>query len=538
MTGHAVTITEHPDNKLNQKWRLLSIRHEGVQPQALSEDAQGITSAATSVVTPGLLGAEHSGLAFSMTNSKSPNLLNQALNPCKNLVFQSAVNQDVTLATLYANAFTAQPSNLPYRPPQMVKPLIDGPQIAIVVGPPEEEILTDQYGRVKVHFPWDRHKKLKAEDSSCWIRVSQAWGGGEYGNLSIPRVGHEVVVDFLDGDPDQPLIIGRTYHEMNVAPYKLPDHKTKTVIRSDSHKGDGGFNELSFEDERGQENMFLHAEKDQTIKIKNNQMQRIDANAIQNIGENQAIEVGNNVNQQVGGGMNMVVGAIGGAATGILGKVLLGLMGQSAELLQQGIAIAAKTNVAKSDIGSNSGEKIITAFTDSVEAFSQTTSEFSRLLSAGGVVGRMATIAQGFDQARSVANNDKQHNLRSSGGEAMASAGSNIAQSVDCMVGGGIFNQLVSKITNQTAGFASTEQVGQVKVTTVGQVHSEQVGNTRQMFVGEKFILSVGKDKDTEEPMAELILDSKGKVTLRGAEFDFVATGPIKIEGSPINLNE
>lgn len=110
-------------------------------------------------------------------------------------------------------------------------------------------------------------------------------------HIAIPRIGQEVIVDFLEGDPDQPIITGRTYHAQNMPPYKLPDHKTKMVLRSDSHKG-GGYNEISFEDEAGQENMFFHAQKDQTFKVLNNRAKRVENNQVESVGNNKNIEVG------------------------------------------------------------------------------------------------------------------------------------------------------------------------------------------------------------------------------------------------------
>jgi len=147
---------------------------------------------------------------------------------------------------------------------------VDGPQIAHVVGPEGEEIHTDEHGRVKVHFPWDRHCDPTAEDSSCWIRVASNWAGARWGHIAIPRIGQEVIVEFLEGDPDQPIITGRTYHATNQPPYPLPEHKTKMVIRSDTHKqgeNEHKFNELSFEDENGKEEVYIHAERDMNTEI-------------------------------------------------------------------------------------------------------------------------------------------------------------------------------------------------------------------------------------------------------------------------------
>ncbi len=183
-----------------------------------------------------------------------------------------------------------------------------GPQMAHVVGPKGEEIYTAEWGRVKVTFPWDRYSG-KNEHSSCWIRVAQNWGGTMWGHLAIPRIGHEVIFDFLEGDPDQPIITGRAYHAQNKPPYKLPDHKTKMVIRSDSHKADYiDFNELSFEDEAGEEEVFVHAQKDMNEKVENNFSQRVNVNKVESVGHNKAIEVTNNHSEVIGGDMEIFVG--------------------------------------------------------------------------------------------------------------------------------------------------------------------------------------------------------------------------------------
>ncbi|UXN07874.1 type VI secretion system tip protein VgrG [Bartonella sp. HY761] len=318
LTGHAITLFEHPDDRLNQKWRLLTIRHEGVQPQAWGEDAQGIGMADTGIVAPGLHGTTLSGLSFGTTSSHSPNLLAQSLNRRMNLALQGNSSASDN-ATVYANAFAVQPSHLPYRAPQTNKPLIDGPQIATVVGPEGEEIHTDQYGRVKVHFPWDRHKDPKAEDSSCWIRVSQIWGGGKYGGMALPRIGHEVIVDFLEGDPDQPIIIGRTYHETNKPAYDLPANKTRMVIRSDTHKktdGRIGFNELSFEDEKNKEKIFIHGQKDFDSFINNSKAEFLGFNSYeyvnnikyQNVNDSFFSQIANKTELTTGGDYHLYVG--------------------------------------------------------------------------------------------------------------------------------------------------------------------------------------------------------------------------------------
>jgi type VI secretion system secreted protein VgrG len=169
----------------------------------------------------------------------------------------------------YSCNFTAIEANQPFRSPRITaKPSISGPQTAIVVGPSGEEIYTDKYGRVKVKFHWDRYSKAD-ENSSCWIRVAQVWAGRNWGAVYTPRIGQEVIVEFLEGDPDRPIITGRVYNGQVMPPYDLPTNKTMSTLKSNSSKGGQGFNEIRFEDKKGDEQIFVHAEKDEDIRVKN-----------------------------------------------------------------------------------------------------------------------------------------------------------------------------------------------------------------------------------------------------------------------------
>ena len=175
----------------------------------------------------------------------------------------------------YTNSFTCIPLDTPFRPPRLTpKPVVEGVQTAVVVGPSGEEIYTDEYGRIKVQFHWDRESKAN-ENSSCWMRVGQLWAGTMWGAIYIPRIGQEVIVDFLEGDPDRPIVIGSVYHGTNMPPYALPAEKTKTTIKSNSSKGGGGFNEIRLEDKKGSEQVFVHGEKDLDIRIKHDRMEYI-----------------------------------------------------------------------------------------------------------------------------------------------------------------------------------------------------------------------------------------------------------------------
>jgi type VI secretion system secreted protein VgrG len=176
-------------------------------------------------------------------------------------------------STSYRCSFVAMSSKQQFRPRRATpKPFVQGPQTALVVGPGGDEIYTDKYGRVKVQFHWDRYGK-KDENSSCWIRVSSPWAGKAWGTISTPRIGQEVVVDFLEGDPDQPIITGRVYNAEQMPPYDLPANKTQSGMKSRSSTGGGpaNFNELRFEDKAGSEQVFLHAEKNQDIEVEHDE---------------------------------------------------------------------------------------------------------------------------------------------------------------------------------------------------------------------------------------------------------------------------
>ncbi|ANE57177.1 type VI secretion system Vgr family protein [Methylomonas sp. DH-1] len=164
-----------------------------------------------------------------------------------------------------------------YRPPRLTRvPVVQGVQTAVVVGAEGDEILTDQYGRVKVQFHWDR-LGTKNENSSCWVRVAQIWAGKNWGSMFIPRVGQEVVVDFLEGNPDNPIITGRVYNSVNMPPYGLDANKTQSGIktRSTPNGEAGNFNELRFEDKKDEEEIYMQAEKNFTRIVKNNDVQKI-----------------------------------------------------------------------------------------------------------------------------------------------------------------------------------------------------------------------------------------------------------------------
>ena len=180
----------------------------------------------------------------------------------------------------YSNHFTCIPAAVTYRAARVTpKPFVQGPQPALVVGKSGEEIWTDNYGRVKVQFYWDRLGK-QDENSSCWIRVSHPWAGQGWGAIALPRIGQEVIVDFLEGDPDRPIIMGRVYNALQTVPYKLPDYQTRSTLQSRSSKGGGtaNYNEIRLEDLKGSEQIFINAEKDMDHRVENDSREYIGNN--------------------------------------------------------------------------------------------------------------------------------------------------------------------------------------------------------------------------------------------------------------------
>ncbi|MBN3858014.1 type VI secretion system tip protein VgrG, partial [Paraburkholderia sp. Ac-20340] len=221
-------------------------------------------------------------------------------------VSQAEESSEANTGTQYSYTAKIIPDHIEWKPELLPKPRIDGPLIATVTGPEGEEIYCDEYGRVKVQFPWDRYGNNDA-NSSCWIRVAQNWAGATWGHMAIPRIGQEVIVAFLDGDCDQPIIIGRTYHATNLPPYELPRHKTRMTIKSQTHKGEG-YNELRFEDEKDQEEIYVHAQKDQNIHVNHDETTFVGNDRKENVEHDETIDIGHDRTESVGNDEQVSIG--------------------------------------------------------------------------------------------------------------------------------------------------------------------------------------------------------------------------------------
>lgn len=279
--GCTFEIVDHSFADLNQEYTLLSVTHCGTQPNVYGE--------------------------------------------------YSGIGGDYT----YSNSFTAIPYSIAFRPAKSIKkPYVRGIQSAVVTGPPGEEIYPDEYGRVKVQFHWDREGQ-KNDKSSCWLRFSQPWSGQTWGMITIPRVGDEVLVDFINGDPDWPIIVGSVNNAESPALYSLPANKTQSGIRTRSYPNGGrdNFHELRFEDQKGSEEIYLQSEKDWNILVKNdkgqnvgrdesltvgnNRSKTVGVNQSESIGVNKSIQVGANHTESIGANMTLSVGGFKNETVGI-----------------------------------------------------------------------------------------------------------------------------------------------------------------------------------------------------------------------------
>ena len=205
----------------------------------------------------------------------------------------------------------ATAAHAPWRPARTTpRPIVRGPQTAIVVGPSGEEIWTDRFGRVKLQFHWDRYGGAD-ENSSCWVRVSQLWAGKGWGAMHVPRIGHEVIVEFLEGDPDRPIVTGRVYNGENAVPHPLPASATQSGIKSRSSKGGSAanFNEIRMEDKKGAEQLYVHAEKDQVNVVENDESTSVGHDRSESIGNDERIEIGNDRTESVGRNETITIGS-------------------------------------------------------------------------------------------------------------------------------------------------------------------------------------------------------------------------------------
>jgi type VI secretion system secreted protein VgrG len=284
------------------------------------------------------------GFRFDVTNSERKDQDGTyVLTSVTHTIFEGAGISDPDGATsTYTNSFTCIPVAVQFRPLRSTpRPLMQGSQTAIVVGPKGEEIFTDKFGRVKVQFHWDREGK-RDDNATCFIRVSQPWAGTNWGAIFLPRIGQEVIVDFLEGDPDQPIITGRVYNADNMPPCTLPEHKTRSgVISRSTPKGSSStFNSIIFEDKKGSELLRIHAERSKTESVEADSREYVGNDRLTNIGNDRKTRITKNDHLHVlGASLGLIEGS---KSTHIQGNLVVKT--DASYSLDVGTGIAVHTN--------------------------------------------------------------------------------------------------------------------------------------------------------------------------------------------------
>jgi type VI secretion system secreted protein VgrG len=383
----------------------------------------------------------------------------------------------------YRCSLIAIDGDRPFRTPATTtKPVVLGPQTAIVVGKAGEEIWTDEYGRVMVQFQWDREGK-KDEKSSCWVRVAQAWAGPKWGAIHIPRIGQEVIVDFLEGDPDRPIITGRVYNGDNMPPYDLPANKTQSGIKSRSSKGGSpsNFNEIRFEDKKGSEELFVQAEKDQNTTVKNNQSLSVGVDRSKSVGSNETVKVGANRTEKVGADEKITIGA----------NQTIDVATNRTRSVGSNETVTIGVNASET-VGSNKSLTVGTAFQITVGAAMNQT------------VG--AALAQEVGAAKSV--------------NVGAASSENVAGNKSLSAGGNI-----------------SEKAGKDMTVEAGKNFSLSAGENVNAKAGKKTVIEATDEMTLKCGSATIVLKKSGDVTINGAKITINGSGDLVLKGSKIAEN-
>ncbi|TPK63779.1 type VI secretion system tip protein VgrG [Mesorhizobium sp. B2-4-19] len=406
------------------------------------------------------------------------------------------------------------PTKLPYRPPRITpRPIMRGPQTATVVGPSGEEIFTDKYARVKVQFHWDRLGK-KDQNSSCFVRVSQTWAGSGWGFIQIPRIGQEVIVDFIEGDPDLPIITGRVYNASEMPPYALPGNATQSGWKSNSSKGGGGYNELMFEDKAGSELVNFQAQKDHHLLIKHDrnktvqhdQSDRIDHDAKHSVGHNLDEDVGNNKTVKIGVDQTTNIGSNDTETVGKNRSLTVGA--------NETIGIGSNSTET---IGSNHSQTVGIVQTVTVGAARIDTVGASETRSVGGpqtnTIGATRSVTVGAAQSHDIGAADS-WNIGAS-------------QSVQIAADQGV------KI-----GGAQNSEIAKTWIVKVGEDNSTQVNGAHELKIGKKSLIQVGDDAAIVVGK-NLTVEAKDSITLKcgDAIITMKKNGDIVIKGKDVSIN-
>lgn len=405
----------------------------------------------------------------------------------------------------FSALYTLVPQSVHYRPQRTTpRPVMKGPQTAVVVGPVGEEIYTDKYSRVKVQFHWDR-KGSRDENTSCFIRVSSAWAGSGWGFIQIPRIGQEVIVDFLEGDPDQPIITGRVYNAEQMPPYGLPGSATQSGWKSNSSPGGGGWNELRFEDKKGDEEVYFQAEKDHNELVKNNEFRHI--------GNDWSEEVVHDALQWVGHDRTETVDNNKSTTVGVDRSVSIGNNDDETVGSNRSLTVGSNETIT---VGSNSTESIGIDHSQSVGSNQSITVGMARVNTVGAAethtVGAAQTISVGAARVLSV------------GAEQLHAIGADDGWTIGS-------SQSIS------VGSDRTLDVGKNSTVSVGENLTIGVGKEIVIDAGDSIILKCGNASIWMKKDGTIAIDGKD-ISIKGSgKVNVQASSDVNIKGSKINQN-
>ena len=399
--------------------------------------------------------------------------------------------------TGYRCNFVAMASQQQFRPRRATpKPFVQGPQTAMVVGPAGDEIYTDKFGRVKVQFHWDRYGK-KDQNSSCWIRVSHPWAGKGWGAVATPRIGQEVIVDFLEGDPDQPIITGRVYNAESQPPFGFPAGAVLSGIKSNTHKG-AGYNELSMDDTAGKERVFIHGqynmdtvvEHDQTSTIHNNRTDRVDVDDSESIGKNQKWDVGVNRDAKIGSNETLKVGAnrtknVGANETITVGGNRDGTVNKSETLT---VALTRTHSVGINEAITIGAAQEVT-------------------------VGAMQTITVGANQTTTVGANQ-----------------SNSIGAAQSTTVGAAQTLKVGAAQNVDVAAAANLKVGADQAIKVAGGRNSDIGKDDAIKAGKNFVVEAGDSVTIKTGDASITMKKDGTITIKGKDITIKGSGKINVK--------
>ncbi|MGX8009536.1 type VI secretion system tip protein TssI/VgrG [Mesorhizobium sp. ORM8.1] len=431
----------------------------------------------------------------------------------------------------------AAPTKLPYRPSRITpRPIMRGPQTATVVGPSGEEIFTDKYARVKVQFHWDRLGK-KDQNSSCFVRVSQTWAGSGWGFIQIPRIGQEVIVDFIEGDPDLPIITGRVYNASEMPPYALPGNATQSGWKSNSSKGGGGYNELMFEDKAGSELVNFQAQKDHHLLIKHDrnktvqhdQSDRIDHDAKHSVGHNLDEDVGNNKTVKVGVNQTTNIGSNDTETVGANRSLTV----QANETIH----VAANST---ENIDANHSQTVGIVQTVTVGAARIDTVGASETRSVGAMqsntIGASRSVAVGAEQSHDIGAADSWNIGAAQSVSVGADQSFNIAKNQGTEIGADRSAKIAKDDLTEVGG-NSALKVAKKSLVEIGEDGGIKVGKTLSIEAGDAIVIKCGSAAIGMKKDGTITIEGKNITIIGSGEIEVKASSNITMKGSKINQN-